>query len=77
MALVAGVTLSRVVEKRKGERFRGPGRQGMAIFVNLAPESRVALIRCNGISRLRKAVGEAPGGFFAMPVTRNFYLSHQ
>lgn len=40
----------------------------MPIFVHLTPESRVALIRRNGIGRLRKAVGDRPGGIFAMPV---------
>lgn len=49
----------------------------MSMFVHLAPESRVALIRRNGIRRLRRARGEFPGGVFAMPVTRNFYISHQ
>ncbi len=49
----------------------------MAMFVHLAPESRVALIRRNGINRLRRGVGEFPGGVFAVPVTRNFYVSHQ
>ena len=47
------------------------------MFVHLAPESRVALIRRNGIGRLRKPAGEHPGGVFAVPVTRNFYVSHQ
>ncbi len=49
----------------------------MAMFVHLAPESRVALIRRNGIGRLHKARDGRPGGIFAMPVTRNFYVSHQ
>jgi hypothetical protein len=49
----------------------------MPIFVHLTPESRVALIRRNGIGRLRKSVGARPGGIFAVPVTRNFYVSHQ
>ena len=49
----------------------------MAMFVHLAPESRVALIRRNGISRLRKALENRPNGLYAMPVTRNFYISHQ
>lgn len=49
----------------------------MAMFVHLAPTSQIVLIRRNGISRLRKAVGERPGGLYAMPVTRNFYISHQ
>lgn len=48
----------------------------MAMFVHLTPENRVKNIRRNGISRLRKfANGER--GIFAMPVTRNFYVSHQ
>ena len=42
----------------------------MPMFVHLAPESRVALIRRNGIGRLRKRRDEQPGGIFAMPVTR-------
>lgn len=49
----------------------------MAMFVHLAPESRVALIRRNGLCRLRRPGGSFPGGVFAVPVTRNFYLSHQ
>ena len=49
----------------------------MAMFVHLAPESRVALIRRNGIRRMRQAGGDFPGGVFAVPVTRNFYVSHQ
>ncbi len=47
------------------------------MFVHLAPESTVARIRRSGISRLRKASGDFPGGVFAVPVTRNFFLSHQ
>ncbi|HEX4124549.1 MAG TPA: hypothetical protein VHY37_07460 [Tepidisphaeraceae bacterium] len=49
----------------------------MAMFVHLAPESRVATIRRNGIARLRAAAGQTPKGVFAVPVTRNFYVSHQ
>ena len=49
----------------------------MAMFVHLAPESAAARIRRSGISRLRKAAGGVPGGAFAVPVTRNFFLSHQ
>ena len=49
----------------------------MAMFVHLAPESRVPLIRRNGIRRLRRPRGDFPGGVFAVPVTRNFYVSHQ
>lgn len=49
----------------------------MAMFVHLALESRVALIRRNGIRRLRRASGDFPGGVFAIPVMRDFYASHQ
>jgi hypothetical protein len=49
----------------------------MAMFVHLAPASRTATIRRNGISRLRRPAGNFPGGVFAVPVTRNFYVSHQ
>ncbi len=49
----------------------------MAMFVHLAQQSRVASFRRNGIRRLRKPGGVFPGGLFAVPVTRNFYISHQ
>ena len=49
----------------------------MAMFVHLAPDSRIDLIRRNGIRRLRRAIGDFPGGVFAIPVTRHFYVSHQ
>src|SRR3954453_19452992 len=49
----------------------------MAMFVHLAPQSRTAMIRRNGISRLLRPRGDFPGGVFAVPVTRNFYVSHQ
>jgi hypothetical protein len=48
----------------------------MAMFVHLAPESRVKAILRNGIRRLREPAGR-PSGIFAMPVTRNYYISHQ
>jgi hypothetical protein len=48
----------------------------MAMFVHLTPESRVKAILRNGIRRLRKPSGR-PSGVFAMPVTRNFHVSHQ
>lgn len=48
----------------------------MAMFVHLAPESCVPLILRNGIRR-RRAHGDFPGGVFAVPVTRNYYVSHQ
>ena len=49
----------------------------MAMFVHLTPESQIALIRRNGIGRLLRAWGDRPGGLFAMPVTRDFQVSHQ
>lgn len=49
----------------------------MAMFVHLTLESRAARIRRSGIRRLRKPFGNCPGGIFAMPVVRNFYISHQ
>ena len=49
----------------------------MPMFVHLTPESRAALIRRNGIGRLRRPHGAHPGGIFAVPVTRYFYVSHQ
>jgi hypothetical protein len=48
----------------------------MALFVHLTPEKRVKLILRNGITRLRKTIS-GPNGVFAMPVMRNFYISHQ
>jgi hypothetical protein len=47
------------------------------MFVHLTPESSATRIQRNGIACLRKPFGERPGGIFAMPVTRNFYVSHQ
>ena len=49
----------------------------MAMFVHIAPEAALARIRRNGISRSRRALGTSSGGVFAVPVTRNFYISHQ
>lgn len=48
----------------------------MAMFVHLAPESGLKSIRRVGISRLRK-LHDHTRGVFAMPVVRNFYVSHQ
>jgi hypothetical protein len=48
----------------------------MAMFVHLTAEKNVRAIARNGISRLRK-LSRYPAGIFAMPVTRNFYISHQ
>lgn len=49
----------------------------MAMFVHLAPEQLVPNIRRNGIRRLRPAMGNFPGGVYAVPVTPNFVASHQ
>jgi len=48
----------------------------MALFVHLTPEKNISRIVRNGISRPRNKAG-LPAGIFAMPVTRNFYVSHQ
>src|SRR5215470_2080907 len=48
----------------------------MAVFVHLTSERSIKLIRRNGISRIRKQ-RDRPRGIYAMPVTRNFYVSHQ
>jgi hypothetical protein len=49
--------------------------------VHLTSEKNARLILRNGINRMRRQVilagGIRPGGIFAMPVTRNFYISHQ
>ena len=46
------------------------------MFVHLAPSSAAVAIRRNGINRLRKVRVPAPG-IYAMPVVRNFLVSHQ
>lgn len=48
----------------------------MATFVHLTAEKNVNRILRNGISHLRSKPN-CPRGIFAMPVTRNFYVSHQ
>ncbi len=48
----------------------------MAMFVHLSAEKNVKAILRNGITRLKK-LQRTPQGIFAMPVTRNFYVSHQ
>lgn len=48
----------------------------MATFVHLTAEKNIQRILRNGISLSRKRAGR-PQGIFAMPVTRNFYVSHQ
>jgi hypothetical protein len=50
----------------------------MAMFVHFAPESAVAQIRRRGIARSRReSRNGCPRGTYAVPVTRDFYLSHQ
>lgn len=49
----------------------------MAMFVHLTTESCIQRIRRNGIARLRKTAGTSPEGVYAVPVTSNFYASHQ
>ena len=50
----------------------------MAMFVHFAPESVLARIRRRGIARSRRrARGQVPDGTYAVPVTRDFYISHQ
>jgi hypothetical protein len=48
----------------------------MAMFVHLTPEKNVKAIPRSRITRLHKS-DSRPGGVDAMPVTRNFYVSHQ
>lgn len=49
----------------------------MAMFTHLAFESALARIRRNGIGRSHRIRSAFPRGVFAVPVTRNFYVSHQ
>jgi hypothetical protein len=49
----------------------------MAMFVHLTAESRIGQIRRSGITRLRRATDTCTGGVYSVPVTRNFYVSHQ
>lgn len=48
----------------------------MAMFVHLTPEKNLKSVLRNGISRLRKPANR-PQGVFALPVTRNYFISHQ
>jgi hypothetical protein len=48
----------------------------MPMFVHLTQEKNINAILRNGVSRLRKRSGRPPG-VYAMPVTRNFFVSHQ
>ena len=48
------------------------------MFVHFAPESAVAQIRRRGIARSRRESRDGcPRGTYAVPITRDFYLSHQ
>jgi hypothetical protein len=49
----------------------------MAQFVHLTSESDLARIRRDGINRSRRTRLELPRGVFAVPITRNFFISHQ
>lgn len=49
----------------------------MAMFVHLTAESCIPRIRRSGITRLRKTVDASGKGVYAVPVSRNFYASHQ
>ncbi|MBI5651504.1 MAG: hypothetical protein HZC40_13840 [Chloroflexi bacterium] len=48
----------------------------MATFVHLTPEKNLKSILRNGITRLSQR-GNGGIGVYAMPVTKNFYASHQ
>jgi hypothetical protein len=48
----------------------------MAIFVHLTAEKNCKSILRNGLSRMRKRSGNLHG-VFALPVTPNFFVSHQ
>jgi hypothetical protein len=49
----------------------------MAMFVHLALESQLPRIVRNGIRCSRRRNDAVGRGVFAVPVTRNFYVSHQ
>lgn len=46
------------------------------MFVHLTPEKNLKTVLRNGISRMRKRANTVTG-IYAMPVTRNFFVSHQ
>lgn len=46
------------------------------MFVHLTPEKNLKAVLRNGLSRLRKGA-DIVTGIYAMPVTRNFFVSHQ
>ncbi len=49
----------------------------MPTFVHLTAASNLARIRRAGIRRVRPAGRGFPGGLFAVPLTTNYYASHQ
>lgn len=49
----------------------------MAMFVHLASEANISRIRRVGINRSQRRRGNSPRGVYAVPVTPNFFLSHQ
>jgi hypothetical protein len=49
----------------------------MVMFVHLTAEKQVKTILRNGITRLRKSRIAGQKGIYAMPVMRNFFVSHQ
>jgi hypothetical protein len=46
------------------------------MFIHLTAEKRAASVKRGGLRRQR-GYAHRPAGVFAMPVTRNFYVSHQ
>jgi hypothetical protein len=49
----------------------------MPLLVHLAPASKLPLIRRNGLKRVRQAGSNLPACVFAIPLTPNFFVSHQ
>ena len=49
----------------------------MAMFVHLTSESATSRMRRDGINCSRRTRQEVARGVFAVPVTRNFFVSHQ
>jgi len=47
------------------------------MFVHLTLESRLSRLRRSGIASFRPQKGEVPRAVYAVPVTPNFYASHQ
>lgn len=49
----------------------------MAMFVHLTTETRARLISKRGMRCVKYRDDKCPRGVFAVPITRNFYISHQ